>query len=68
MSKKDKKRFRIGQAVPSIYDATHTFVIDKSIVPERILPREGLKSLVDAKRAAAPWNTGKSCNVYPAER
>ena len=36
MSKANKKRFRVGQTVQSVYDATHTFAIDKSIVPERI--------------------------------
>src|SRR5712664_2210135 len=41
MSKKNNGRFRIGQTVQSVYDATHTFVIDKSAVPERIFREKG---------------------------
>jgi hypothetical protein len=35
------KKFRVGQRVQSVYDATHTFVIDKSAVPERIFHEKG---------------------------
>ena len=41
MSPKNKKKFRVGQTVQSIYDPTHTFVIDKSAVPERIFHEKG---------------------------
>lgn len=36
-----RKKFRVGQRVQSIYDATHTFVIDKSMVPDRIYHEKG---------------------------
>ncbi|SRR5882724_12153309 len=35
------KKFRVGQTVQSIFDSTHTFVIDKSRVPERIYHEKG---------------------------
>ncbi|HWY05309.1 MAG TPA: hypothetical protein VNY24_00510 [Candidatus Acidoferrales bacterium] len=36
-----KKKFRVGQKVQSVFDPTHTFVIDKSRVPERIYHEKG---------------------------
>ncbi len=39
--KSSRKRFRVGQTVQSVYDATHTFVIDRSTVPERIFHEKG---------------------------
>lgn len=39
--KKSKNKFRVGQTVQSIYDATHRFVIDKSVAPERIFHEKG---------------------------
>lgn len=38
---KSKRKFRVGQRVQSVYDVTHTFVIDKSRVPERIFREKG---------------------------
>ena len=38
---KRMKKFRVGQTVQSVYDATHAFVIDKSVVPERIFHEKG---------------------------
>ena len=38
---KSKKRFRIGQRVQTIYDASHAFVIDKSRIPDRIFHEKG---------------------------
>jgi hypothetical protein len=38
---KRKKKFRVGQRVQSIYAAAHTFVIDKSRVPDRIYHEKG---------------------------
>jgi hypothetical protein len=35
------KKFRVGQRVQSIYDASHTFVIDRSVIPERIFHERG---------------------------
>ena len=37
----NKNRFRVGQTVQSVYDPTHTFVIDRSLVPERIFHEKG---------------------------
>lgn len=39
MSRKNK--FRVGQTVQSVYDPAHTFVIDKSAIPERIFHEKG---------------------------
>jgi hypothetical protein len=39
--KKSRKEFRVGQTVQSVYDPTHTFVIDRSRVPERIFHEKG---------------------------
>ena len=36
-----KNKFRIGQRVQLASDPTHTFVIDKSLVPERIFHEKG---------------------------
>jgi hypothetical protein len=36
-----KAKFRVGQTVQSIYDAKYTFVIDRSVVPERIFREKG---------------------------
>jgi len=38
---KRKANFRVGQHVQSIYDASHTFVIDRSAVPDRIYHEKG---------------------------
>jgi len=39
--RRSKKKFRIGQTVQSIYDASQTFIIDKSLIPERIFHEKG---------------------------
>ena len=36
-----KKKFRVRQRVQSIYDASHTFVIDRSALPARIFHEKG---------------------------
>ena len=38
---RNKSRFRVGQRVQLASDPTHTFVIDKSVVPERIFHEKG---------------------------
>jgi hypothetical protein len=35
------RKFRIGQTVQSIYDPTHTFVIDQSRIPEPVYHEKG---------------------------
>jgi hypothetical protein len=39
--KKSRQKFRVGQTVQSVYDPAHTFVIDRSVVPERIFHEKG---------------------------
>ena len=41
LTRKRKKKFRIGQHVQSVYDASHTFIIDKSRIPDRIFHEKG---------------------------
>lgn len=38
---RNKSRFRVGQRVQLASDPTHTFVIDRSLVPERIFREKG---------------------------
>lgn len=39
--RKARSIFRIGQRVQTIHDASRTFVIDRSMVPERIFHEKG---------------------------
>jgi hypothetical protein len=41
MAGKRKRKFRIGQAVASIYDPQRAFRIDESVSPERLFHEEG---------------------------
>src|SRR5207249_8559551 len=65
-SKKNKTRFRAGQTVQSIYDATHTFAIDKSAVPERIFHEKGSSrwwTKTEIQRLGAPENPATSIRL-----
>ena len=66
MSKKSKKRFRTGQQVRSVYDPTHTFVIDKSAVPERIFHEKGSNrwwTKTELQHLGAPENPATSIRL-----
>ena len=60
-----KKKFRVGQTVQSIYDAT-PFVIDKSVVPERIFHEKGSNrwwAKNELQRLGAPENPATSLRL-----
>jgi hypothetical protein len=63
---KRKKKFRVGQRVQSACDATHTFVIDKSRVPERIYHEKGTDrwwTRKELQRVGAPENPATSIRL-----
>jgi hypothetical protein len=66
LSMKHQKKFRVGQKVQSINDATHVFVIDKSQVPERIYHEKGPDrwwTRNELQRLGAPENPATSIRL-----
>ena len=60
---KNKSRFRVGQCVQLASDPTLTFVIDRSLVPERIFHEKGSNrwyTKSELQRLGAPENPATS--------
>ena len=69
MSKAPK--FRVGQTVQSAFDASHTFVIDKSKVPARIFHEKGTDrwwTRSELQRLGAPENLAMSLRLTGREK
>ena len=63
---KRKNKFRIGQRVQLASDPAHTFVIDRSMIPERIFREKGTNSWWtknDLQRMGAPENPATSLRL-----
>ena len=66
MAGERKKKFRVGQRVQLASDAMHTFVIDKSAVPERIFHEKGSNrwwTRNELQRLGAPENPATSIRL-----
>lgn len=66
MSKKNRKKFRVGQRVQLASDPMHTFLIDKSLVPERIYREKGSNhwwTKNELQRLGAPENPATSLRL-----
>lgn len=61
-----RKKFRVGQRVQLASDPTHTFVIDRSLVPERIYREKGSNrwyTKSELQRLGAPENLATSIRL-----
>lgn len=63
--------FRVGQRVQSIYDSSHVFIIDRSMVPERIFREKGSHrwwTKSELQRPGAPENPVTSSRLNGKEQ
>jgi hypothetical protein len=71
MKRTQKIKFRVGQTVQSIYDASRTFVIDRSAVPDRIFHEKGSDrwwTRNELRRLGASEDPATSCRLNGKEK